>query len=415
MDKLRIMIVSESATDLFGGEAILPLHYFRFLREKGINVWLITHARVKNRLLEIIPNEIGRVIFIPDTFLHIYLHKIGQFLPARISAITTGVILHFVTQIYQYRLVKKAIKEHKINIVHEPTPVSPKQPSLLFGLGVPVVIGPLNGGMNFPKAFSYMQKKYENTMYFLARLLSNLINLLIPGKLFADIILVANQRTRAALPLFHKGDVIEIVENGVDLKLWDLPPAKKNQDSKEIKLVYFGRLVDWKCVDYLIKAVSMVKSDCNVKLDIVGDGDKRPELEALTKNLNLSDRVVFHGWIPQKECPGILADSDVLVLPSVRECGGAVVLEAMAMELPVIAVNWGGPADYVTEETGILIEPNNTDDFTNQLTNAIERLANNHDLRVKMGKAGKKRVLDQFDWNRKIDFIINNVYANLVK
>jgi glycosyltransferase involved in cell wall biosynthesis len=412
MTKLKILIVSENATDLFGGEAILPLHYFRFLRGRDMDVWLITHERVKKRLLEIMPDEIERVFFIPDTLFHIYLHKIGQFLPQRISAITTGIILHLITQIYQYRLVKKAIKTKNINIVHEPTPVSPKQPSILFGLGVPVVIGPLNGGMNFPKAFSYMQKKYENIMYSIVRLLSNIINILIPGKLFADLILVANQRTHDSLPLFFNGAVKEIVENGVDLSLWK--PLEKNYSTKEVKLIYFGRLVDWKCVDYLIKAIALAKTDCRVILDIVGDGNKRSELEALAEQLGCADQVVFHGWVAQKFCPELLAKADVLVLPSVRECGGAVILEAMAMGLPVIAVNWGGPSDYVTKDTGILIEPDTISGFSNQLINAIEQLANNTVLRNNMGKAGRKRVLDQFDWDKKIDFIINT-YTDLIK
>jgi len=68
----------------------------------------------------------------------------------------------------------------------------------------------------------------------------------------------------------------------------------------------------------------------------------------------------------------------------------------------------------VTEETGILIEPDNVENFTRQLASAIERLANNAELRLEMGKAGRKRVLDQFDWNKKIDSIIN-IYTDLVK
>jgi glycosyltransferase involved in cell wall biosynthesis len=412
MDRLRILIVSENASDLFGGEAILPLHYFRLLRARNIDVWLITHERVKTHLLETMPEESERIYYVPDTFFHIYLNKISQFLPERISVITIGAISHVITQIYQYKLAKKVIKAKYINILHEPTPVSPKQPSILFGLGVPVIIGPLNGGINFPKAFLYMQSKFEKYMYSVVRIISNIINVLIPGKLFADVILVANQRTRDALPLFIRGEVKKLVENGVDLQLWR--PTEKDHNTQEVKFVYFGRLVDLKCIDYLIKAIALVKTDCVIKLYIVGDGYKRNELEALVDQLGCADQVVFFGWIDQKYCPEIMTNVDVLVLPSVRECGGAVILEAMAIELPIIAVNWGGPSDYVTEETGILIEPDNIKDFNHQLISAIERLANNPELRKKMGKAGRKRVEDQFDWNKKIDLMID-IYLSLLK
>jgi glycosyltransferase involved in cell wall biosynthesis len=412
MAQLRILIVSENATDLFGGEAILPLHYFRFLRRRNMDVWLITHVRVKNRLLEVMPDEIERVFFIPDTIFHIYLYRISQRLPQRISLITTGALLHIITQLYQYRLIKQVINAKNINIIHEPTPVSPKQPSILFGFGIPVVIGPLNGGMNFPKAFSYMQGKYEKIIYFIVRQISNIINIIIPGKIFADLILVANRRTRDALPILVNGCIKEFIENGVDLHLWK--PSESKHNDKEVKFVYFGRLVDWKCVDYLIKAVALAKTDSKIKLIIVGDGNYRSILESIVNELGCSDKVVFRGWIDQKYCPEILINSDVLVLPSVRECGGAVVLEAMAMELPVIAVNWGGPSDYVTMETGILIEPDSVNNFANQLIEAIERLANNAELRKSMGKAGRRRVVEKFDWDKKIDSIIN-IYSNLIK
>ena len=66
---------------------------------------------------------------------------------------------------------------------------------------------------------------------------------------------------------------------------------------------------------------------------------------------------MFHGFVSAGAMCRLLAGFDALVLPSLYECGGAVVLEAMAMGLPVIATKWGGPTDYLDEKTGILIEP----------------------------------------------------------
>ena len=76
------------------------------------------------------------------------------------------------------------IAEHRIDVLHQPIPVSPKEPSLLHDLGVPVVIGPMNGGMIFPPAFSHrLEGPTERAYLAVARWMSGLMNRLMPGKL----------------------------------------------------------------------------------------------------------------------------------------------------------------------------------------------------------------------------------------
>jgi glycosyltransferase involved in cell wall biosynthesis len=98
---------------------------------------------------------------------------------------------------------------------------------------------------------------------------------------------------------------------------------------------------------------------------------------------------------------------DALVLPSLYECGGAVVLEAMAMGLPVIATKWGGPADYLDDTSGILIEPIGRERFIVDLAEAMVRLVQSSDLRRQLGQAGRARVAAEFDWEKKIDRILS--------
>jgi len=413
IEKLKILIVCEHSSDTFGGEAVLPLHYFKRLNARSEDAWLITHVRTKASLEKSIPDLINRIYFIPDTWLHVTLHKLGKLLPHRIALISTSAISHMITQGYQFFLARKAIKEHDIDVVHEPAPVSPKQPSILFGLGVPVIIGPMNGGVNFPNSFSFMQGKVEKYLYIVVRALSNLLNVVIPGKFFAKVLLVANERTRRALPRFTKGKIIEFVENGVDLSLWKPAMINKKLEKSQFTLIFLGRLIDLKCVDLLIKAFSQLNEEYDAKLLIVGEGKERNSLEILSRELGIEQKVEFLGWVSQQDCPKLLYKSDVLVLPSVRECGGAVVLEAMAAELPVIAVNWGGPADYITPETGILIEPEQKDVFIDKLSEAMQLLFNDKDKRLLMGKAGRLRVEEEFDWDKKIDNIMK-IYRDVL-
>ena len=224
--------------------------------------------------------------------------------------------------------------------------------------------------------------------------------------------LVANERTRQALPTSLKHVKTRVlVENGVDLSLWtDRPMASvATQVGATTRFVYMGRLVDWKAVDILITAFAAASKNANVALTIIGDGDQRAELELLARGLDVlgsaseSGKVSFMGWKSQAECAQYLQNSDALVLTSLMECGGAVVLEAMAMGLPVIATNWGGPADYIDASCGLLITPTDRATFTRGVADALQKLANDPDMRANMGKAGRTRVEREFDWEIKVD------------
>ncbi|NJM20770.1 MAG: glycosyltransferase family 4 protein [Richelia sp. RM2_1_2] len=402
---MKILIVAEHASSKFGGEAFLPLNYFRLLRKRNIDARLLVHQRTQAELESLLPEECDRMYFVSDTWVHLLLWRLGEFLPRRLALITTDLISHLYTQRIQRQIVREFVEQKKIDVVHEPILVSPKFPSLMFDVGVPVVIGPMNGAIEYPPGFRYLQSWFVDLIVSLGRKLSNFANYLIPGKLQAEILLVANQRTRKALPLGHHGTVLELVENGVDTSVWQ-GVKSKTESNKKTSFVFIGRLVDWKAVDLLLQAFSVVAARLNVCLKIIGDGKQREILEAQTKQLNLNSKVTFYGWLSQKECADKLNNSDVLVLPSLLECGGAVVLEAMAMGIPVIATKWGGPADYLNESCGILIEPTSKEALVNGFIDAMEKLAKSPQLRSQLGNAGKERVRENFDWERKIDRIL---------
>ena len=401
MTQLRILIVSENASNVFGGEAMLPLNYFRLLGKTQHEVYLITHARVKSTIQQISDIDQSRVFYVPDTWLHKFLFKHSSILPERITIATFGLLMHLITQFYQWKLARKIIREKKIDVIHEPAPVSAVQPSAMFGLGVPVVIGPMNGGMSFPPAFQYMAGKGERLFYGVMRIFASIYNLLIPGKFFAEILLVANNRTFRTLPKFRLGKVIELVENGVFSVLNE---PKNSIKQAQVNVIYVGRLVDWKTVDIAIEAIGLCQQE--VKLTIVGDGPLRESLMQLAQD-KAPNKVEFLGLVPHSETNALYDRADISVLPSVRECGGAVVLEAMARGLPVIATDWGGPADYISSDTGFLIEPKSRAYMIEEFAKTIDKLAINPDLRSKVGAASIKRVLDYFMWDKKIETIIS--------
>jgi glycosyltransferase involved in cell wall biosynthesis len=402
LQSLRVCIVAENASFSFGGEAALPLHYFSRLRDRGIEAWLIVHGRTERELRALFPADQDRIQYIPDRWYHRLIWMASRPLPRRISEATCGILMVLINQLIQRRMVRRLIRDHGINVVHQPIPVSPKAPSALWGLGAPVIIGPMNGGMNYPDAFRGNESLIVRASIYFGRLSAFLVNRIIAGKRHASVLLVANERTRRALTFGPRGRVIEIPENGVDLSLWT--PQQRPPDSTTLpRFVFIGRLVDWKRLDFVLRALV----NCHgAILEVIGDGPMRDAWDATARQLGVADRVNWLGWLPQSECAKRLLGATALVLPSIYECGGAVVLEAMACAVPVIAMGWGGPAEYIDASCGILIAPSDEASIVTGFSNAQQLLAKNPAMQVDLGNAGRRRVELHFDWNRKVEQIL---------
>jgi len=351
------------------------------------------------------PDEIDRLYFVKDTALHKFFFHLGNWLPRRVASVSTDVLIQLSTQLAQRRLIMRLSETYKPDVVHIPAPVSPKTPSLIYGINSAVVVGPLNGGMEYPKAFRHEEGTLSRLSVAVGRKLSNFLNFIIPGKLKADVILVANGRTREALSRGVTGRVAELVENGVDFAVWRRAEPQVSTDST-CKLVFVGRLVDWKAIQIALEAIQRLGEDAKVSFEIVGEGPMRDSWQALSRSMGLGSVVKFSGWMSQKDCALRLQQADAFLLPSLFECGGAVVLEAMAMGLPVIATAWGGPLDYLDESCGILVPPNSREDLIAGFAVAIKKLAHSPALRQRLGQAGYERAKNYFDWESKVDRIL---------
>ena len=312
---MRICIVAEHASYRFGGEAVLPLHYFSRLRARGVEAWLVVHSRTRAELEVLFAEDKDRLRFIEDAWFHKLIFRLSRLLPRRVSDATLGLLNQLITQYLARRVVLQLIKQESIDAVHQPIPVSPRFPSLMAHLRSPVIIGPMNGGMEYPPAFRDNESFLSRTTIRIGRHLSNLVNTLLPGKKLARVLLVANQRTRLALPACIQGQVIELPENGVDLTIWpaafgDAEPADPAE--RTARFVFIGRLVDWKGVDMAIEALSHVPK---ATLEIIGDGPMQPAWKRLAESLGISARVFFSGWLPQETCALRLQSAVALLLP----------------------------------------------------------------------------------------------------
>ena len=124
-----------------------------------MDVHLVVHGRTRPEVLAGFPDDHDRLHFSPETKFDRLLWRCGTWLPPKIDAQTFTSARHIFNQRLQRKIVRRLIAERGIQIVHELNPVSPKQVSLMYGLGAAVVIGPLAGGMTFPPGFRDMESR----------------------------------------------------------------------------------------------------------------------------------------------------------------------------------------------------------------------------------------------------------------
>jgi len=400
-----------------GGESSLPHYYGKLLEQRGVEVWLACHERVREEVLAQFPGIGNRLRFIENSRIQRWLLRSSSLLPYRLGDLVVGQLIHYSTQWRLRRIALELAKRKQIDIVLEPSPITPKGLSFMYGLGVPVVIGPMCGGMEFPAAFRHLDGPLTRVLVRTGRAVSALANRFVPGKLQADVLLVANALTEQALPRGIKGRVIRLFESGVDLEIWRAPVAPRPPD-REVRFVFSGRFVDWKGIQYLIPAFEQAAArDPTCVLELIGGGGEfEREVQQLAAQPVISKRIRFHGWVARERAAEILRDADVFVMPSLRECGGTAILEAMALGKPVIATRWGGPADYVDDRCGILVPPDSVAGFVAGLADAIVRLTQSSELRSRLGLGGLQRVKEDYlAWDAKADRVLTVLNEVLLK
>lgn len=159
-------------------------------------------------------------------------------------------------------------------------------------------------------------------------------------------------------------------------------------------------------IPLLIKAFAIVKAKTSITplLHIYGSGPLKDELVSLTKDLGIFDDVTFFETIPNQEVPKALNTMDIFVNSSNVESFGVNIVEAMACELPVVATPCPGPKEVIENKvTGIVLKDWNPNELAEELIKLVENPA----LREQYGKAGREKVLREYDWSKNVETLIN--------
>lgn len=169
------------------------------------------------------------------------------------------------------------------------------------------------------------------------------------------------------------------------------------------RLVFVGRLTTEKQIDVVLRAIKKLDPALDVTFDIIGNGDQRRNLEHLTKELGLTDRVTFHGLVSDEQLRATLSRATLFVIASIAELQSIATMEAMASGLPIVAADAVALPHLVHDgENGYLFRPGDVDDLAAKLTTVItqapaERLRMQHASREGVKVHDMQRTLDTFE------------------
>ena len=406
MGKIRALVIAEAANPEW---ASVPLEGWSHSRAIAGVVDAHVVTQVRNR------DAIARAGWEEDAqFTAIDSEAVAKWV-YRVAAVARGgagkgwtTTAAFSTLSYYYfehlvwRRFGSRIRAGEFDVVHRVTPLSPTQPSLIAKkcrrAGVPFVWGPLNGGVPWPKGFDAVRLREREWLSYVRDAYK-----LLPGyrstRRNAAATIIGSRDTWRQTPEKYRDRAVYIPENGIDPDRFNLTAS--HESTSPLRVAFVGRLVPYKGVDMLVEAAAPLVQSGKLVLDVIGDGPQMPAIRELVDREGIQDGVTLAGWVDHGQVQERLVRSSVFAFPSIREFGGAVVLEAMALGLVPVIVDYAGPSELVTDEIGYRVPVGSRADIVARFRDVLEGLANDASGIPAMGRRAQRRAKDLFSWPAK--------------
>lgn len=291
---------------------------------------------------------------------------------------------------------RPALERGEYDLVHRVLPLSPMTPSViaaeLKALRIPFVLGPLNGGVPWPAAFRHIakaEKEWAGKLRSFAKYL--------PGaratRRHASAILAG---ARSVLKEVHPQDLARTIflpENAIELERF--PYTERPAPVQPLRIAFVGRLVPLKGVDMLIEAALPLVKAGQLLVDIIGEGPERPRLTQLAEG---QPGILLDGAQPHAQLHQRLRLSHAFAFPSVREFGGGAVLEAMALGLPPIVLDHGGPPELVPLSAGYHVPMTDRPRIIADMRQLLQSLVADPSQLLEKGRAARAHVEQYYTW-----------------
>ncbi len=343
----------------------------------------------------------AKVVYIDNSRVHEPLYALATWIRKRAGWTSYIAIAYVFEQAFEWgvwRRFKSELRAGHFDVVHRITPMSPTIPSpLAKWCPVPFVIGPINGGLSWPKEYEAERRREREWMTYLRGAYRFLPYHRATFRKAAAV-LAGFEHTIADLPEDVRDKAINFPEVGFDPEIFKAPKAREATD--QLTFIFVGRLVPIKCPDVLVQAFAASSILRQHRLVLVGDGPERAQLEKLIESNGLESCAEITGWRSQAEVSNLMRTADVFAFPSIHELGAGVVVEAMACGLPCVVAGHGAPG-HLVEGTGSVIPISPKPSMIEAFAAALEALATDRALRNDCSNRSSQRALSHFSWDAK--------------
>jgi glycosyltransferase involved in cell wall biosynthesis len=394
----RILLSAYACEPGKGSEPEVGWLWATELADAGHEVWVLT--REANR--DAIEMEIARR---PKRHLHFSYYDLPRWARGWKRG-ARGVHLYYALwQWGAYRQARRLASEIRFDCVHHVTFVGLRAPSFMGLLGLPFFLGPVSGGETVPRRLRVGMTetaRWRETMRDVANKVIHADPVMRSSLHKAERIFLATRESLRLVPAAFQQKCTVQLGIGLSREYLGWTGQQLSPASTEMRLLYAGRLLEWKGLDLAIHAVGRLRDrGVRVRFTIVGDGPARAGLRRLTAELGLEAEVHWTAWLPRDQLHESYYEHDALLFPSLRDSGGMVVLEAMAHGLPVVCTDCGGPAVIVNRRCGRVVSTleRTKDEVIGGMIEALYELSCDRALLRRLGKAARSRAWE-FDFHR---------------
>jgi glycosyltransferase involved in cell wall biosynthesis len=404
--RTRVLLIAEACNPTWTSVPLVGYQFARALAARpDLDVTLATHVRNRPALADDALARLARICYIDNEWLARPLHRLsglvrgGQGLSWTIdTAMAWPAYMAFERQLY--RQMERQLRSGAFDLIHRVTPLTPTMGSPLASLtDVPMLIGPLNGGLPWPAEYPELRRQEREWLVPLRGLYKRLP---FYGSTYRHLagVIAGSRHTASEVPASFSGRRFYLPENGVDPDRFPIADAWPEPTGR-FTFITVGRLVPYKGADLIVDAMAGSEALRRCNLVVVGDGPQRGVLEEQVRRHRLESNVQIAGWVDQPTLARKLGSAQAFVFPSLREFGGGVALEALAKGLPSVVVDYGGPAELVTPDCGVLLPMRPRAELVASLQKAMEALAADPDRCRNLGAAACQRVRQEFTWDVK--------------
>jgi glycosyltransferase involved in cell wall biosynthesis len=316
-------------------------------------------------------------------------------------------------QRHAQKVVATMLRQQKFDLLHHVTFATFRHPTAIWGHGIPCIWGPVGGVESIPAAllpwrnpgplFSEIVRNFDNLVQ------TATLGVLRQRAKQSALVLVS---TRLMQEAFGDLGIATKLTPTIGLHTSDFPIPPRTVRRGPLRLLYVGNLIPLKGLDFALEALRASGTDA--RLTLIGSGAFGKNLEALSVNLGLKDRVEFRGRLPRDQALAAYKDFDVCLFPSLHDSGGYAVIEAMCNAMPTICLAVGGPDTAIRDGCGISVPLGSRAAVVAGLAEAIRSYDQDRERIMNDGATARRSVEENYDWEHK-GKRMNEFYQEVVR